>query len=122
MRMLKRNERKFYYCLYSSKSPVQVDGVNTSDSKVTYETATEYYGNISTSHGTAESMPFGTFLDYDKVIVVEDASCPITETTVLFVDKAPEYDSAGNPLYDYVVRRVSRSLSSGTAYAIIKVR
>ena len=33
------------------------------------------------------------------------------ETTVLFVDKKPEYDDNGLPLYDYVVKRVSRSLN-----------
>ena len=39
---------------------------------------------------------------------------------VLFVDKEPEYDAEGQPLYDYIVRRVARSLNV-VAYAIRKV-
>ena len=46
-------------------------------------------------------------------------SCPISEDTVLFVDKEPEYDGE-KPLYDYVVKRVAKSLNS-ISIAISKV-
>lgn len=47
-------------------------------------------------------------------------SCPIEETTVLFIDKKPEYDAEGNPLFDYVVKRVAKSLNV-IAYAVKRV-
>ena len=63
---------------------------------------------------------FGNFISYDKVIVTDDLTCPIDENTVLFIDKSPEYDDDGNPLYDYIVKRVARSLNS-ISYAVSKV-
>ena len=45
--------------------------------------------------------------------------CPIAEDTVLFVDKNPEYKD-GKPLYDYIVKRVAKSLNS-ISIAISKV-
>ena len=38
---------------------------------------------------------------------------------MLFVYKAPEYDEDGQPLYDYQVEKVARSLNS-VSYAIVK--
>jgi len=54
------------------------------------------------------------------VIVTDDLTCPIDENSVLFVDKLPEYSEDGTPLYDYVVKRVAKSLNA-IAYAIQKV-
>ena len=42
------------------------------------------------------------------------------ENTVLFIDKAPEYDEEGSPLYDYRVKRVATSINS-ISYAVEKV-
>lgn len=47
-------------------------------------------------------------------------NCPIDENTLLFVDKEPEFGNDGNPLCDYRVRRVAKSLNS-ISYAISKV-
>lgn len=75
--------------------------------------------NISPASGAAQVEQFGQFVSYDKVIVTDDMSCPISEDTVLFVDKEPEYDGK-KPLYDYVVKRVAKSLNS-ISIAISKV-
>ena len=75
-----------------------------------------------------------TMDNYDKVIVTRDMDCPIDENSVLFIDKDVEYgeavtidyvpretvlgDDEANPvtvevpLYDYIVRRVAKSLNS----------
>ena len=39
---------------------------------------------------------------------------------MLFIDKKPQYDEDGKPLYDYQVRRVAKSLNS-ISYAVSKV-
>jgi hypothetical protein len=53
--------------------------------------------------------------------VLDDVNIPIDENSVLWVDKAVEYDENGNPLFDYVVKKVARSLNS-VSFAISKVK
>jgi hypothetical protein len=77
------------------------------------------------------------------VIFTRDTDCPIDENTVLFVEKAPEYTEIqtheiieGNalfaddevvtvtyrqPKFDYIVKRVAKSLN-GVLIAISKVK
>lgn len=121
MKLMERNKVPFWYCLFDRKEPMlDEDGNDTGDQKVFYAEAVPIRANVSSATGTAQIEQFGNLDHYDKVIVTEDMSCPIDETTVLFVDKEPEYDAEGQPLYDYIVRRVARSLNV-VAYAIRKV-
>lgn len=120
MRCLERNKSTFYYCLYKS-TEMQTDeyGNETSAPKVLYEDPVMMRANVSPATGFTTAAQFGYLENYDKVIVTDDMDCPITESTVLFVEKEPEY-RADLPLYDYVVRRVSKSLNS-ISIAIRKV-
>ena len=121
MKLMERNKVPFWYCLFDRKEPIlDEDGNDTGDQKVFYAEVVPIRANVSSATGTAQIEQFGNLDHYDKVIVTEDMSCPIDETTVLFVDKEPEYDAEGQPLYDYIVRRVARSLNV-VAYAIRKV-
>lgn len=121
MKIMERNKQEFYYCLYINSDPItDAEGNETGEHKVGYEAAVAMKANISAATGYAQVEQFGNFITYDKVIVTDDLSCPIDEHTVLFVDKKPEYDNEGNPLFDYTVRRVAKSLNS-VAIAISKV-
>jgi len=123
MKCLERNKVSFWYCQYSGKTAItDTSGNETGEYKVTYLTAVQCRGNISPAQGEAQVEQFGNSVDYDKVIIVDDKNSPINENTVLFVDKQPAYDSGGNPLFDYIVKRVAKSLNSGISYAITKVR
>lgn len=123
MRTLHRNKRPFWYCLYEATEPYKdSDGNETGEARVLYKEAVECHGNISKTYGEAQVEQFGTSAEYDRVIIVEGNTCPIDENTVLFVEREPQYDSQGNPLYDYIVKRVAPSLASGISYAIKKVR
>ena len=51
----------------------------------------------------------------------ESSFCYLDENTVLFIDKEPEFDNAGKPIYDYTVRRVAKSLNF-ISYAVSKVK
>ena len=95
------------------------DGYETGQMSVKYKDAVKMLANIFSVSGAAQVEQFGQFVSYDKVIVTDDMSCPISEDTVLFVDKEPEYDGE-KPLYDYVVKRVAKSLNS-ISIAISKV-
>lgn len=128
MRTLKRNERKFHYCLYANKTPIVDDyGNETGESIVTYQDPVEMKANISPATGQSNTEQFGNLENYDKVIVTDDLNCPIDENSVLFIDKEPEYtevlthtttaittqdETVSVPVFDYTVRRVAKSLNS----------
>ena len=121
MKIMERNKQSFFYCLFNtSQAVINAEGDETGEYKVTYKAEVEMKANISAATGYAQVEQFGNFITYDKVIVTDDMSCPIDENTVLFIDKAPEYDKDGNPLFDYTVRRVAKSLNS-IAIAVSKV-
>ena len=108
-----RNDSPFYYCLYTDKTPILDDyGNDTGEYTVTYAAPVKTYANISPASGAAQTEQFGNLENYDKVIVTRDMDCPIDENSVLFIDKEPEYSLDGDPMYDYTVRRVAKSLNS----------
>lgn len=143
MKILERNARPFYYCLFREKTPIIDEyGNETGESILTYAEPVQMYANISQATGQSNTEQFGNLENYDKVIVTHDLNCPIDENSVLFIDKAPEYGESvtvdyqesdtlfGNdtatpitvsvPLPDYIVRRVAKSLNS-VSIAIRKV-
>ena len=121
MRTLARNKRVFAYCLCLGEEALYDEyGNETSEYKVLYSDPYYVKGNISPATGQSRSEQFGDLMAYDKVIVLSDTCIPITESTVLFIDKPYEKDSEGMPLYDYIVRRVAKSLNS-VSIAIGKV-
>lgn len=115
-----RNDRLFRYCLYSDNIPITDEyGNETGEYRVTYGEPIEMYANISPASGYAQTEQFGNLDNYDKVIVTHDMNCPIDENSVLFIDKEPEYTVAGDPMFDYTVRRKAVSLHH-IAYAVRK--
>ncbi len=121
MRCMERNKVPFGYCLYIRTEPVlDEEGKRTGEKKVIYEDVVETKANISSATGEAQEEVFGSLAEYDKVIVIDDPKFPMDENTVLFVDKAPEFTEDGQPLYDYTVKKVARSINS-VSYAIKKV-
>ena len=137
MKCLHRNKRPFYYCLYKGEIEILDEYGNLSGEKiVTYEDDVMEMANISTATGQSNTEQFGNLENYDKVIVIDDLDCPIDENSVLFIDKEPEYKDAEYneqtaititgatvkvPVYDYIVRRVAKSLNS-ISIAVSKVK
>ena len=110
MKCLERNKIPFYYCLRTgSVSQVDEYGNETGEITPVYDEPKQMRANISWATGRADTEQFGVNLDYDRVIVTDEIKCPIDETTVLFVDKEPEFDGDA-PLFDYIVKRVSPSI------------
>ena len=121
MKGLARNTKPFQYCLYDKKTAItDANNNETGDYRVSYGLPVTCYGNISSAKGDVQLDVFGAGLDYDRVIVIGTANCPIDETTVLFVDKPYEVDKEGGLKYDYVVKKVARSLNY-TSIAISRV-
>lgn len=118
---MERNKVPFGYCLYIRTEPVLDEhGNRTGEKRVIYEDVVETKANISSATGEAQEEVFGSLAEYDKVIVIDDPKFPMDENTVLFVDKAPEFTEDGQPLFDYTVKKVARSINS-VSYAIKKV-
>ena len=121
MHKLARNCISVYYCLYTGNTKVEdTNGNETGELVPSYATAVEMQANVSPARGQASVEMFGNLDGYDKVLVTDWTECPIDENSVLFVDKAPAYDNSGHPIFDYIVRRVAKSLNS-VAIAIGKV-
>ncbi len=115
------NKRTFWYCPYQGKEEILDDYLNkTGEYEIIYGEPVEVKANISPASGISQTEMFGNLDNYDKVISPLPVNFPITENDVLFVDKSPEYNEDGIPLYDYTVRRVARSLNH-TSVAVRKV-
>ena len=132
---LNRNKKPFAYCLYDDEVNLYDEyGNETGGKLLMYHEAAEMRANISPATGQSNTEQFGTLDNYDKVIVTRDMNCPIDEHSVLFIDKEPEYTDVtshkiqeGNalyaddeivevtysqPKYNYIVKRVAKSLNS----------
>jgi len=122
MKLLNRNLKSIWYCLFNGEVPVlDDDGYETGEKTIAYEEPVELRCNVSPATGYSQVNMFGNLDSYDKVIITDNVECPIDENTVLFVDKNPEFDTTGKPLYDYTVRRVAKSLNS-ISVAVSKVK
>lgn len=119
---LKRNMQPFSYCLYDrSVEIIDEHGNGTGQYQTIYGEPVKMWANISPATGAAQTEQFGNLENYDKVIVTWDMTCPIDENSVLFIDKEPEYSLTDDPIYDYIVRRVAKSLNH-IAIAVSKVK
>lgn len=116
--LMERYKKTIYYCLENGVSTITQDG-KIVGKRMTYQQPMPFRIHVGWARGTADTDPFGISVDYDKPMVTNWLDCPITEGTVLFVDKEPEFRD-GTPLYDYIVKRVAKSKNYIT-YAIKKV-
>lgn len=121
MKCLNRNKRTFYYALFQGTEPIlDENGNDTLEKRLLYAEPETMQANISAASGYAQTELFGNLDSYDRVIVTDWLECPIDEHTVLFVDKEPEHNTDGDLMYDYIVKRVAKSLNS-VSIAIRKV-
>lgn len=116
MKTLKRNEVEFYYAPFVKRQRSE-KGYGF---RVIYGEAVAETGNISPATGTTSVEQFGNDIDYDKVIVLDNPDTPIDESSILFLEIAPEKNTDGDYIYDYIVKKVARSLNS-VSIAVSKV-
>ena len=146
MRALERNKSTFYYALRDWDTE-QTDAFGNQE--IVYHPFVKMRAHISPASGTTAIEQFGYNIRYDKVIVTTDMDCPIDEDTVLLIDniadvfrnagllvdddnlaveqgdldinEAIAMSEDGEVYYDYVVKRVSKSLNN-ISYAVEKVK
>lgn len=123
MRLCERNLKTIYYATFKEQTPIYDDDNNeTGDYKLTYNNPEQIAVNVSAARGVSDTEQFGINLDYEKAIITGDMSCPIVESTILWVDVTPTITDGGTTStpYDYQVVKVAKSLNY-IAYAIKKV-
>ena len=138
MRLMQRNLKPVWYCLYYGQRPVTEEGYETGETAIIYGDPTLLMCNVSPATGAAQQEMFGVIENYDKIIVTDKMDCPINENTVLYIEEKPvralmlKLQFGINPFgdlgfrskvtnkYNYVVRRVAKSLNY-ISYAISKV-
>ena len=108
MRCLKRNKKVFYYAPFLRReTPGKGFGA-----KLIYGDAVAMFNNISPATGYTNAEQFGNSIDYDRVVVIDDPDCPIKENDILFIDVEPTKNDDSDYIYDYIVKKVARSLNS----------
>lgn len=121
MRCLARNKKKFYYCLYRGKTEILQGGIATGVYDINYARAEEIKGSISPNAGDSQIELFGNFMDYEKVIIIDNPNCVIDENTVLFLDDVTPTYTDNIPNFNYIVKKVAKTLNF-SAYAVSKVK
>lgn len=134
MRTVRRNKQRLMYALYKGVSVAELvrgrDGNpmldengdyiydDSSTSDILYDDPVPFFGNIAFSKGSgeAESVAYGISLaDYDSTLIMNIGEIPIDETSLIFKDSIPEYDSNGNlkrDSADFSVVKVQPSLNT----------
>lgn len=117
MRLLERDMKTFYYAPYSDRTMVyDDDGYPTGEYTTGYGEPVEKQGTVSVATGRASDQEFGSFIDYDYIIHIEDETCPFDENAAIWLPGTdPSEDMDGK------VVRISEARSY-TAIAVKKVR
>lgn len=115
MRTLTRNKIRIYYANYRDRLPLKDEYGNlTGEYKVTYGNPVAVMANVSAARGESTTRQFGDDVRYDRIIVLDDPTFPITETSILWIDTHPEIATDGTTKtpHDYIVKQVAPSLNS----------
>ena len=123
MKTLQRNKIRIYYSNYLNKTPLKDEYGNlTGEYKVTYGNPVAVMANVSAARGEATTRQFGEDVSYDRIIILDDPTFPLAETSVLWIDTPPEITEEGatKTPHDYIVKQVATSLNS-VSIAVSKV-
>lgn len=123
MRTLIRNKIRIYYANYHGKTPLKDEyGNQTGEYEIIYDNPVAVMANVSAAKGESTTRQFGEDVSYDRIIVLDDPSFPIAETSILWIDTPPVVaeDGSTETPHDYIVKQVAPSLNS-VSIAVSKV-
>jgi hypothetical protein len=115
MRTLQRNKTRIFYANYRGKIPLKDEYGNlTGEYKISYGNPIEIMANVSAGSGDATTQLFGEHVSYDRTIILGFPAPPISETSILWVDRPPKLadDGSTKTPHDYIVKRVAPGLNS----------
>lgn len=139
MRTLRKNMQKLKYVLYEDEVPIyekdsegnvvydDIDGEEVPrivDYQSGFGEPVEFFGNIMFSGSPSEAEVYGVSIgSYDSRMVLSNDKIPITETSLIFKESAPQYDTNGKlkeSSADFRVIRVARGLTD-TVYLLQRI-
>lgn len=123
MKTLVRNKIRIFYATFREKILLKDEYDNLSgEYDIVYNNPVEVKANVSAARGESTTRQFGEDEVYDRVIVMDDPTVPITVSSVLWIDTLPviEADGSTDTPYDYIVKHVAPSLNS-VSIAVSKV-
>lgn len=125
MRTLNKNKQKLWYSLFNKQIPIydyyeDSEGnriqIDTGETRLVYDEPVSFFGNIAFSGGETEGVEYGIDTSqYSAVLVVDKGMLPIDETSLIWHDTEPKYDSENNvdgSSADYKVVKITPSLNS----------
>ena len=112
MRCLRRNKTSYWYGRYVDSGIAYDEWGNESGKDITYSKPVKAKANISPARNVDVIALFGTELNYDKVLCMDEA--PFDENALLWIDTdpAPAQDGTATQPPDYIVKRIAPSLNS----------
>lgn len=134
MLTLQQNKQKMYYALQSKNAVPMYDyyfddegnkyPIETGEYRYPYENPVQFFGNIAMSGGEARSVEYGVDIGaYEAVLVLAHNELPLTETSVIWLETAPQYYDDGTvdeKSADYRIVKISPSLNYDK-YVLAKV-
>jgi len=116
MRGLRRNKKTLYYALYQGQEEIlDANGLRTGEYQPSYSKPEKIRMNVAPAQDSIDWNPFGISTPYTKVAMTFDLNSPISETSIVWMDK-----STDEP-HNYVVVALARSLNV-IAYALREVK
>ena len=96
MRLLDIDKRTFWYANYVGRQMLlDENGGPTGERSTEYAEPTEAEGTFSMPNGAATAREFGSYIDYDYVIHLEEEVCPFDEEAAIWLnnttDQPPDF-------------------------------
>lgn len=88
MRLLDIDKKTFWYANYTGRTMIETGGnssVPTGERSTSYGTPAQAEGTFSINTGAATPREFGTYIDYDYVIHMDDDVCPFDEDAAIWM-------------------------------------
>lgn len=116
---------EIYYAQYTGKTPkLDANGHRTLEYEKHYSEPQSLWISVSPAKGAAYTSPLGINLDYSKTLSTDDMTCPLTEESVLWIDKAP-YETVDGVTkqtpHNYIVTTVAKGLNT-IVYGVKEVK
>ena len=90
MKLLRRNTKVYYYASYIGKTEIKDENGNlTGESELSFSPVKTVRGMLSEVTGEVIREPFGSYKDYNAVLITDDITCDIGENDVLWLTKPP---------------------------------
>lgn len=113
MRLMARNGRTIYYQMLTSTSAItNDDSYDTGENVYTYDSPVAVVATVSPPDGRVARTAYGASDNYDRIVLIDDMSCPISDTSLLWLDEVPRtVDGQLTNKADYIVVRIAKALN-----------